>query len=125
MTVAYNGLGQAVATVAVNNAANQVLAIASSADLRYMTALTLQLKGAIGTQATIKLAYGNMFNMDVNYVHTFTTDDVETIVITIQDRNALKTDKISVALFFDLMAVTAPVDFTIVEAHLSGVEPVI
>ncbi len=125
MTVAYNGLGQAVASVAVNNAANQILAIASSADLRYMTTLTLQLKGAIGTQVTIKLAYGNMFNMDVNYVHTFTTDEVETIVITIQDRNALKTDIISVALFFDLMAVSAPVDFTIVEAHLSGVAPII
>jgi len=121
MTVAYNEENHAVATAAVDNAANHVLAIASSNDLRYMNTLTIQMKGVIGTQVTIKLAYGNSYNMDVDYVHTFTTNDVETITITIQDRNALQVSKLSLDLFFGLNGVDAPADFEIVSAAFTGV----
>jgi len=122
MTVAYAD-NHAVATVQVNNAANHLVSIASSSEIRYMNTLTIQLKGAIGTKVTVKLAYGNAFNMDVDYVHTFTTDDVETIVIDIQDRDQLKVSKISLELLFDLDVVTAPVNFEVVEAHFSGIIP--
>lgn len=121
MTVAYNVDNHAVASVAVDNAANHILAIASSSDLRHMTTLTLQIKGAIDTKVNIKLAYGNSYNMDVDYVHTFTTNDAETITITIQDRNALQVSKISLDLFFDLNGVAVPVDFEVISAHFSGV----
>lgn len=123
MSVSYNVDNHAVATVAVNNAANHILGIATSTELRYMNTLTIQIKGAIGTKVTVKLAYGNAFNMDVNYVHTFTTDEVETIIIPIQDRDQLKVSKISMELFFDLDVVTAPVAFEVISAHFSGVIP--
>ncbi|MFA5068390.1 MAG: Ig-like domain-containing protein, partial [Candidatus Izemoplasmatales bacterium] len=122
MTVAYHEDGHAIATVAINHANNHLVAIATSDNLRYMNTLTIQAKGAIGTSITIKLAYGNSFNMDTDYVHTFTTNDVETIVIDIQDRDALKVSKISLSLFFNLNEVSAPVAFEILDAAFSGVE---
>jgi len=123
MSVSYNVDNHAVASVAVNNAANHLVGISTSTELRYMNTLTIQIKGAIGTKVTVKLAYGNSFNMDVDYVHTFTTDEVETITISIQDRDQLKVSKISMELFFDLDVVTAPVEFEVISAHFSGVMP--
>jgi hypothetical protein len=121
MTVAYHEDGHAIATVAVNHANNHLIAIATHDDLRYMNTLTIQAKGAIGTSMTIKLAYGNTFNMDVDYVHTFTSNNVETIVINIQDRDVLKVSKISLSLFFNLNEVDAPANFEILSAAFSGV----
>lgn len=121
MTVAYHEDGHAIASVAINHANNHLVAIASHDGLRYMNTLTIQAKGAIGTSMTIKLAYGNSFNMDTDYVHTFTTNDVETIVIDILDRDALKVSKISLSLFFNLNEVLAPVTFEVMGASFSGV----
>jgi hypothetical protein len=122
MVVTYDIDGNAIATVNEDNAANHVVAIANDADIRHMNQLTIMIKGEIGTSVTIKLAYGNMFNYDEDYVHTFTTDQMETIVIDIIDRDALKTPKISLSLFFDMNGVVAPADFTVYGAHFSGVE---
>lgn len=124
LTVSYPANTNAVATVALGNSANHIVATATSNDLRYMTHLTLKLQGEIGTKVTIKLAYGNAFNMDVDYVHEFTTNSMETITIVIQDRNALQVGKISVSLFFNLNGVTAPVNYTVFDAYFSGQNPV-
>jgi hypothetical protein len=59
--------------------------------------------------------------MDVDYVHTFTSNNVETIVINIQDRDVLKVSKISLSLFFNLNEVDAPANFEILSAAFSGV----
>lgn len=122
LLVDYDDQGNAIATVAADHENNHVVAIANSSDIRYMTTLTIQMKGEIGTEVTIKLAYGNMFNYDEDYVHTFTTDELETIEIEIIDRDALKANKISLSIFFALNEVEAPVDFIIYEAHFSGEE---
>jgi hypothetical protein len=121
MTVSYHEDGHAIANVAINDVNNHLVAIATHDDIRYMNTLTIQAKGVIGTQVTIKLAYGNSFNMDVDYVHTFTTNEVENIVIDIQDRDALKVSKISLSLFFNLNGVDAPATFEIFGAAFSGV----
>ncbi len=121
MTVTHDENGHAIATVAIDDANNHLLAIATHEDIRYMNTLTVQVKGVIGTKMTVKLAYGNSYNMDVDYVHTFTTNDVETIVITIQDRDALKVAKISLGLFFSLNGVDAPATFEVHGAAFSGV----
>ncbi|TVP96056.1 MAG: hypothetical protein EA374_02470 [Acholeplasmatales bacterium] len=112
-----------VVTVMENDPHNHVRAYAISRDLRYMNTLTLELQGEVGTSVTIKLAYGNMFNFDVDYVHTFTSDDVETIVIDITDRDALLASILSVSLFFDIGEHDEPVDFQIFDAYFSGVIP--
>lgn len=114
--------GYAVATVVAEHENNHVVAIANSTDIRHMTTLTIQMKGEIGTEVTIRLAYGNMFNYDEDYVHTFTTNELETIEIEIIDRDALKADKISLSLFFGLNDVEEPADFVVYGAHFSGDE---
>jgi hypothetical protein len=63
-----------------------------------------------------------MFNMDTDYVHTFTTNDFETIEITILDRDALKVPKISISFFFDLAEVAAPTEFIVREVYFFGLE---
>lgn len=122
MTVAEDENGDTVATVHQNNAKNHLVGLAVDEDIRYMNKLKITLKGAIGTKVTIKLAYGNMFNMDTDYVHTFTTNDFETIEITILDRDALKVPKISISFFFDLAEVAAPTEFIVREVYFFGLE---
>jgi len=122
MVVDYNEHGHAIAQVNLDNAQNHVVAVAVNSHLRNMNTLTLHIQGEVGTQVTIKLAYGNMFNMDVDYVHTFTSNEVEVIVIDIQDRDALKVNKISVSLFFSLNEVDEPVQFIVQGAFFSGIE---
>ncbi|TVP84656.1 MAG: hypothetical protein EA375_06140 [Acholeplasmataceae bacterium] len=121
MIVTYDEDGHAVATVELDHANNHLVAIAANDSLRYMNQLTIRMQGVAGTLVTIKLAYGNMFNMDVDYVHEFTTNDIEEIVITILDRDALKVNKISLSLFIDMNEVETDNEFVIHEAFFSGV----
>jgi hypothetical protein len=122
MTVEYNEQGHAIAQVNLDNQANHIVGIAVNNHIRNMNTLTLHIQGEVGTQVTIKLAYGNMFNMDVDYVHTFTSNEVEEIVINIQDRDALKVNKISVSLFFSLNEVETTTQFIVQGAFFSGIE---
>ncbi|MFP4187599.1 MAG: Ig domain-containing protein [Acholeplasmataceae bacterium] len=114
--------GNAVATVVADHENNHVVAIAYDPDIRYMTTLTVEIQGEVGAEVNIKLAYGNTYNYDEDYVHTFTTDEPETIEIEIIDRDALKTSKISLSLFFELNEVEEPADFVIYDAYFSGDE---
>lgn len=102
-----------------DNENNHVVGVAIDKDIRYMNKLTIMVKGKVGAKIVVKLAYGNMYNYDEDYIHEFTTDDFEIIEIDIIDRDALKVEKISLSLFFDIGEET-DVEFVLNEAYFSG-----
>ncbi len=120
MTVSKDNYGNVVANVEIDHENNHIVGLAINKNIRYMTRLTIKIKGDVGAKATFNLAYGNMFNMDDDYVHTF-NGEVETIVIDILDRDALKVSKISLSIFFDLDALDEA-EFTLYEAFFEGVK---
>ncbi len=93
-----NGVAQI--TVADAAEKNQIVAFFANGDLQYKNTLKFTVSGAENATIEVYVAYGLQFNRGEEAIVTLTGGE-QTVSIDIVDRDALKTDKLSIQIVFE------------------------
>ena len=93
-----NGVAQV--TVADAAEKNQIVAFFANGDLQYKNTLKFTVSGAENATIEVYVAYGLQFNRGEEAIVTLTGGE-QTVSIDIVDRDALKTDKLSIQIVFE------------------------